>query len=209
MHSSNTITIATLVFTLLTVGALPDALAQELSATDNGVRKDVSIMIETDPVTFALGGFAAHIRRPLATYPAVVVGAGVYGMKFPKLMVEMHRDNSGKGWEQELDAGYGAFLDYYVNGEQPRGFFVGSQLALQRFEVSIDRSAEVAQFSSVMGMARAGYLWRPFERSGFYIMPWGGVGANLALGAPDSVAGDEFLPQRFAGFGTVHVGFQL
>src|SRR5438874_11795861 len=60
-----------------------------------------SVMIETDPATFALNGFAAHLRV-VPRRAHVAVGVGVYALDFPSLLVDINGSNRGEDWSVRL-----------------------------------------------------------------------------------------------------------
>lgn len=162
------------------------------------------VLVETDPVTFVMGGYAAHVRIPVPD-TGFVVGAGLYGMQLPSFVAELHPDNAGEGYHLEIDKSYAAFVDYHFDGK-PEGFFVGVQTALQRHRVTQGGDPAATEIGVALVMPRIGYLLRPFEGSGFYLLPWAGAGPALEVYRTNSVAENyESLP--VLAFGTLHVGW--
>jgi hypothetical protein len=187
------------------LGSLIVALAVGAGAWPAAARP--AIMVETDPSTFALGGFAAHVRaQPEASHLAF--GAGAYALDFPGLLVDLDGANRGQGWDVRLRLGVGLFGDYYLE-PAPRAWFVGVQLAVHDYRYRND-GAPGLEARAVNGvvMPRVGYLWRPFA-AGFYVMPWLGVGATAQLSGSRRVGAKEYDLFPVIPFATLHVGWQF
>lgn len=167
-----------------------------------------TVLVETDPATFALEGFASHVRVSPAFAPAWTLGAGIYGLKMPSLLVDMNEANRGEGWTQTLRTGYGLFADYHLSGA-PNGAFLGLQLAIQRHEVTRAGAQGRADHLAGLAMARVGYLWSPWDDLGLYVMPWLGVGTTRKLAGDTLVDGERFDVAPLVTFATVHLGWRL
>ncbi len=179
-----------------------------LRATGSEEASNVAIMVEVDPMPFALSGHAVHVRVPLPSVPGLVLSAGTYSMEFPALLTNINSKNRDKGWNADIDKAYAAFADYHFSGK-PEGIFVGTQVAYQNFEVGNDQSEEQRDFGVMIAMARVGTLYRPFD-SGFYLLPWAGVYANIRTDDNDlQIDGETFDVAPVNGFATLHVGWQF
>ncbi len=188
--------------TLLFIAALTPTLA---AAQD----EKTVVMVETDPMTFALDGFATHIRFSFPGARQWTFGAGLYGMEFPSLLVDLNADNKDEGWNQRLKLGYGLFVDHYFN-DGPQGFFVGAQVAIQRYEISQQAQGQArSQYANLLIMPRAGYLWKPFEDNGFYLMPWLGLGGTAKIAGDAKVGTEQFEIAPVLAFATLHAGWQF
>lgn len=164
------------------------------------------LLLETDPATFAFAGYAAHVRAPLAD-SGLVAGFGTYGLKLPDFVAELDSRNQGRDFHVEIDKSYGLFLDYHFVGK-PEGLFVGIQAALQRHRVTVGGDSAATEVGVLLAMPRVGYLYHPFRDSGFYLLPWVGVGPTLEAYRTNEVASDyPSLP--VLAFGTLHVGLSL
>lgn len=162
------------------------------------------VLVETDPVTFAMSGYSAHVRFPLEN-SGLVLGAGLYGMRLPDFVAELHPDNEGQRFHAEIDKSYAGFLDYHFTG-RPEGLFAGVQVALQRHRITQGDSPAANEVGVALLMPRLGYLYRPFSESGFYVLPWVGAGAAVEVYRTNTVAADyESLP--VLAFGSLHVGY--
>lgn len=192
---------------VVAIACLPaPTLAQESTPS---ATHPVTIMVETDPVTFGLDGFSLHTRLAHRDAPGWVFGLGFYGLKYPDFFVDLHPDNRNEGWSARIRHAYALFVDYHFSGE-PDGLFVGLQVAGQRLEVSNDnvRAKAPAESLNLLAMARLGFLWRPFDEAGFYLLPWVGAGGTFSVG--DTRVGDlEYEVFPVAAFGTIHMGWQF
>ncbi len=166
-----------------------------------------TIMVETDPSTFVLGGFAAHARVQ-ADKKHTAFGVGAYALDFPKPIVEVDGRNRGDGWKVRLNLGVAAFVDYYV-APAPRGLFFGVQLAGQQFRYRNENSPGEQAFGvNALLMPRVGYLFRPFD-AGFYLLGWAGLGATAPVAGSRGVGGREYKVFPLIPFAAVHVGWQF
>lgn len=202
-----------LLVTVLTLTPAVSVHAQAQLGEDRAPDTDrrdggTELLLETDPVTFALGGFAAHLRVAPGLTRGWVFGAGVYRMELPEPMIELDPQNRGEGWQSELRLGTGVFVDRYLSGNG--GAFVGGQLAVQQYRLGRRGVTGQGDYTAGLAMARLGYLWQPARELGFYVMPWVGAGAVATLGGDSRRLGDEryrVLPA--IAFGTLHVGWRL
>ena len=193
---------------LLTLLGFDSATAHAEDAAPESRPSVVSAMVEIDPMPFALSGHAVHIRLPIPSVPGLVVSAGTYGMEFPGIFTDINSKNRDEGWHPEIDRAYAAFADYHFSGK-PEGLFVGMQLAYQDFELERDESDERRDYGVILVMARVGTLWKPFD-SGFFLLPWAGLFANIRADDSNLQIGDEtFDVAPISGFATLHVGWQL
>lgn len=156
------------------------------------------VYVETDPSTFVLAGWSAHLRVGPASTPHWTFGLGGYALDLPSLIVEM--GNPDGGWDARIRVGYGVFVDRYFRDDR-RGAFAGMQLALQHLRA--ERPGEEVRFIDALAMPRVGYTWFPFE-SGFYLLGWVGVGVTAPI-AGDTRDYDVF---PVIGFGAVHLGWR-
>jgi hypothetical protein len=178
------------------------------SASSESQEPALTLMVETDPATFAFSGYAAHVRVATAYLPGLVLGVGFYGMSVPSIMAEIHPSNRDKGWDVELKNGYGLFADYHFSGK-PSGLFVGLQLAVQRWLLRRDRYENAEEYGTLLAMARVGTLWQPFKTAGFYIMPWVGVGATGKIFGKNSIGDRAYKVFPVTAFGALHVGWKF
>ena len=172
------------------------------------IEPDTTVMLEIDPLPFALRGHAAHVRVATEKLPGWVFSAGIYGLEIPGFLTDINSKNRDEGWKPEIRNAYALFADYHFSG-RPQGLFVGLQLAYQDFGLTRESTAESREFGVLMAMARVGTLWKPFDSS-FYILPWAGVAANLPVNDGNLTLGDDtYDVAPVGGFVTLHLGWQL
>lgn len=163
-----------------------------------------TVMVETDPSTFALGGFAAHARvAPRQSH--WIGGLGAYALDLPQVLVGLDAANRDQGWHVRLQLGAAAFVDYAFAGEA-RGWFVGVEAALQRYRYTRDAMPGAATALDAVVMPRAGYRWQPWT-SGFYVLPWLGVGYQGQLTGARTVADRTYRLGHVVPYAAVHVGW--
>jgi len=183
----------------------PFALALAVLFAVPALAETPTFMVETDPSTFALGGFAAHLRLQPKDFP-VALGVGVYALDLPAFLVDLNPAN--RGWKSRIELGAAAFGDYYFSG-QPRGLFAGVELAAMEYRYT-DAQGGAARATNLLVMPRVGYLWRPFEKLGLYLLPWAGLGlTGQVLGSAAVDADSQYAVSPLVPFGALHVGWQL
>jgi hypothetical protein len=162
--------------------------------------------LETDPSTFAFGGYAAHLRWQPSADSHWQFGAGAYAMDFPDLFVDINPDNADEGWDVRLDSGIGLFGEYYLK-PGGKGWLLGAQLAIQRYSVeNSELSANETAFSNLLLMPYAGYRWYPTD-SGLYLQPWAGLGVTGKISGSNDLGGDTYDVSPIIPFMTLHVGY--
>jgi hypothetical protein len=179
--------------------AVVPAHAEE--ATPIAERARPSVLVETDPATFAFSGYAAHVR--FSPHGGLTFGAGVYAMNMPKPIAELGSGN--EGFRLSLRNGIGLFVDHHF-ARRPHGWFVGLQLALQRWRVGRDETDTTTDYTTALAMVRFGTLLHPFD-NGFYVLPWIGVGASPRISGSTTVDDRRYSPLPVLAFGAVHVGW--
>jgi hypothetical protein len=176
------------------------------------------ILVETDPIPYALGGVNLHLGVSPSSWKRLEMGLSViYGLDIPRFVVEMNAANEGKGFDAEINQGAGIWTNYRLS-EGLEGWFVGLQLFTQELAVTRPgRTDEINRTNLGMVSARLGYRWIPGIRDrGFYIAPWAGGGYQFIIPAtfePGSVTpettvgGEEYRLSRWMPFVTVHIGW--
>lgn len=167
------------------------------------------IFVETDPATFALRGFSAHLRVAPASRPRWVVGVGAYALDLPPPMVELAPSNRDEGWDVRFEIGYGLFVDRFLRapGEGP---FAGFQVAMQHLRIRNERlAAEDARAANLLVMPRVGYLWRPFDGAGLYFNGWLGVGVTGVVAGDTMVGAERYRVLPVIPYAAVHVGWSF
>lgn len=126
-------------------------------------------------------------------------------MDFPDMLVDLNAKNKGQDWNVRLSQGLGLFGEYYFS-EPNRKWFVGTQVGIQKYTIDKASVEGDSDFTNVLFMGYAGYVWRVFNDR-FYIKPWAGVGYTSKISG-DHLLGDaayDIAPITL--FATLHVGY--
>lgn len=161
-----------------------------------------AVMVEVDPSTFVLGGFSAHVRFEPRPAQRWLVGAGLYALDLPSLVVDLNPANRDEAWDVRFRLGYGVFVDRLL-GHGRGGPSVGIQVALQHMGAG-QPNAEQARFVNALVMPRVGYTVHPFDGR-FYVFGWLGVGATGTVAG--RTGGYDVFPA--VAFAAVHAGMRF
>lgn len=195
----------TITFLLLTTICLTTTkiAAQAL----NEVSK-TTFSIETDPATFMLKGYAFHIRIQPKNSQHFIIGAGMYALNLPKLMVNMNSDNKDKGWNVRIQNAISIFGEYYFK-ESNRKWFVGLQSGVQNFKNTNDNTAtKECKYSNLLIMPSLGYNWHPLKNN-LYVKPWMGIGYSTKISGQTSIDNLKYTISPLVPFLTIHLGYTL
>lgn len=176
-------------------------------ATGDPPKAGTVLAIETDPSTFAFGGFAAHVRvSPARSH--VALGVGAYAMDFPKVLVDSLPGNRGEDFGVRLRLGVGLFGDWFPR-EDLQGWFVGAQLAVQRYRYTNEAAPDATgSATNLLLMPRVGYLYQPFD-AGFYLQPWVGLGLTTRVAGEARVGSHEYALFPLVPYAALHVGWRF
>lgn len=193
----------TVVFVLLFqawVGSV--AYAQENPSTSK-----LGISLEIDPATFVFKGYSAHVRIKPPTSKHVLIGAGVYALDMPSMLVDLNPENKAKDWNVRLKLGYGVFGEYHFR-EVNKRLFVGSQLSFQTYQIEKENEPNKSEFTNILFMPYAGYTIQPFNFP-LYAKFWGGVGYTNKISGSNELNGKTYDIAPITMFATVHVGYTI
>lgn len=175
-------------------------LAQTGTTTDS----KTTFSIETDPSTFAFGGFAAHIRIKPATSEHLVLGLGTYAMDMPDFFIG--KSNSSDGWNVRINSALSLFGEYYFK-EANSKWFAGLQLGVQNYKNTNDNVAgQQTKYSNLLVMPSIGYTWRPFSFP-LYIKPWLGIGYTTKVTGSTKLGAYDYAISPVVPFPTIHIGY--
>ena len=176
-------------------------------ATPSTASAATSLLVETDPQPFLFKGFAAHVRA-VPQREHLVIGAGVYALDFPALLIDLDPENRSAGWHARLRLGGAVFGDYSFKRDA-EGWFVGAELALQDFRYTNDNEpGRAATALNFVVLPRAGYAWRPFD-AGFYLMPWFGLGYTAQIAGERRVGARRYDLSPFVPYAALHLGWKF
>lgn len=168
--------------------------------------KKASISIETDPSTFAFGGYAFHFRFKPESSPRLVLGAGTYALDLPDIMVNMNPYNKNKGWNARINSAYSLFGEYYFK-EANSQWFIGLQTGIQNYKNSNTLTEnKISKYCNFLLMPSLGYNWQPFSYP-FYLKPWAGLGYTSKISGDNSIDELTYKIAPLIPFVTLHVGY--
>lgn len=171
--------------------------------------KKTTISIETDPSTFIFKGYAVHFRIQPKNTRHLVLGAGLYALDLPDIMVNLNADNKDKGWNVRINSAYALFSEYYFKDANSK-WFIGLQTGIQNYKNTNETiMGKEAKYSNLLIMPSLGYNWRPFKNKSFYIKPWSGAGYTTKLNGENNINSLTYTISRVVPFVTLHVGYTL
>ena len=178
-----------------------------LQAQDNASTGKTSISIETDPSTFAFNGYALHVRiNPKNS--KFQLGAGLYALDFPSLLVDINKENKDKGWQVRINSAYSLFGEYYL-GEANHKWFIGLQAGIQNFKnTNSNMEGLQSRYSNLILMPSVGYSWHPFKFP-IYFKPWLGMGYTTKVASNNSIGTYKYNISPLVPFATLHVGYTI
>ena len=164
------------------------------------------VSIELDPAPFILGGYSFSLKYSPEKLKHLAFMASVYSSKFPNKM--MSKSNYEKGFRNmKINTSYALFVDYFIKPDKS-GFHVGPSVFFYSKSVAANFSAATANFKTIYPNIRAGYVYRPFKKIGFYINPWLNFGKEFVSGNNNSVGGKEFSTNT-SYVAAIHFGYQV
>ena len=181
-------------------------MSTSVSAQENETTTKTKFSIEIDPATFAFKGYGVHLRIQPKNSKHLLVGAGIYAMDFPDLIVDFNPENKNKGWDVRLSQGVGLFGEYHFS-EVNKKWFVGTQLALQEYEIKNANEIDLGKFNTFLGLGYGGYTIQPFKNNGFYIKTWAGVGYTTQTGGENKLGNSVYDVSPILLFAAVHLGY--
>jgi len=181
-------------------------MSTSVSAQENETTNKTKFSIEIDPATFAFKGYGVHLRIQPKNSKHLLVGAGIYAMDFPDMIVDFNPENKNKGWDVRLSQGVGLFGEYHFS-EVNKKWFVGTQLALQEYEIENVNEVGSEKFNTFLGLAYGGYTIQPFKNNGFYIKTWMGVGYTTKTGGENKLGNSEYEVSPILLFAAEHLGY--
>lgn len=165
-----------------------------------------ALLLETDPLPFALRGYSLHVSGAPDSSAHWTVGADLYGMRMPGFLANLGQEESG--WDLRMRGAVGVTVEY-VAATEPKGWFVAVHAAWSRFRLTLEESPGIeATYDALLIAPFVGYRWYPWD-AGFYLAPRLGLGiATRVAGAP-RVGAVEYSPSRFTPLPAVHLGYSI
>lgn len=178
----------------------------ELNAQNAETKGKTTFSVETDPSTFAFGGYAFHFRIKPASSKHLLLGAGTYAMNYPDFLIGLNTKNKDKGWDVRIKSAYAAFGEYYFK-EANSKWFVGMQAGIQNYKISNSATTDThSTYSNLLIMPSLGYNWQPFSFP-LYLKPWMGFGYTTKIKGSNNINDLEYNIAPLVPFVTLHLGY--
>lgn len=162
--------------------------------------------LEVDPATYVFGGYSAHLKYHFAE--KWELGLGTYAMTFPNLMNGLAISPTRSTTNLRITSAYALFIDRYLV-ESNQGLVVGMQFASQHFRLTDSTySPQSSTYNTTLVMPRIGYKYQ-FGTSGFYVLPWMGVGYLAPSNSSATIGTQAFKIKNLLPFATIHIGYSF
>lgn len=192
-----TITIALMLLAAINAGAQTDSTA--------GVLKN-EIAVEFDPAPFILGGYSVSVKYSPARWNHISMMGSVYSSHFPDRMMSKPNFNAGFR-DLRIETSFAFFADYFLRDDR-NGFHFGPSVFVYSKSVGHELTSERTAFRSIYPNVRAGYVYTPFKKLGFYINPWINAGREMKITGSDILEGHTFAAPKCSYIMAVHVGYR-
>jgi len=167
--------------------------------------KKTKFSIEIDPATFVFSGYGFHLRVQPKNSDHYLFGVGAYAMDFPELLVDLNPENADEGWKVRLNQGIGVFGEYHFT-EVHKEWFVGTQIAIQEYEIEKDFNDGKEKFNNSLFMGYGGYTWNPFDFP-MYVKTWAGLAYTPKYSGTNKIGNSEYDVSPILLFAAVHLGY--
>lgn len=166
------------------------------------------LYIETDPSTFAFGGYALHFRLQPKNSQHLLLGAGTYGLNMPKFLVDLNAENRNKGWDSRIQTAYAFFAEYYLKAAGEK-WFLGLQTGFQNYELENENlPGKQSHYRNLLIMPSVGYTWYPFKIP-LYFKPWMGLGYTQKISGEANIENLDYKIAPLTSFMTLHLGYKF
>jgi hypothetical protein len=178
----------------------------EAQDTNRNSEHKTTFSIETDPSTFAFGGYAFHFRIKPKNSQHLLLGAGTYGMEMPAFLINMNAENKDKGWNVRIKSAYALFGEYYLKGANHK-WFVGLQVGMQNYDNTNDNvPGQASNYRNLLIMPSMGYTWQLFSFP-LYFKPWLGLGYTSKISGDNTMDDITYNISPLVPFISLHVGY--
>jgi hypothetical protein len=196
-----------LIGTALLVTTRPAFADDALHAEDQA--RPWRLSLDTDPSTFALGGFSGWVMAKPAATSHVRVGIGGFGLDFPSFLVP-HLNRTGEdGWDLSVRAGMGFFG--YMFGDR-KGLYLGAYAGyLESRHTRMDTPGEADKHNLTV-LPCVGYQWFPFDKGalhGAYLQPWAGATIWIPVGGTTTLGTHTFKDPYLIPIAAFHLGYEF
>lgn len=191
------LTIALLLLCSVQAGAQTDSTA--------GLHKH-ELAAEFDPAPFILGGYSVSLKYSPARHNHLTLMGSVYSSPFPDRMISKPNYNAGFR-DLRIETSFAFFADYFLRDDR-NGFHFGPSVFVYSKSVGHELGTGRTAFRSIYPNVRAGYVYTPFKKLGFYINPWVNAGREMKIAGSDELEGHAFTAPKCSYIMAVHVGYR-
>lgn len=165
------------------------------------------LSIELDPAPFLLRGYSFSLKYSPAKLNNITITGSIYRSDFPDKM--MKKSNFEKGFRDlKINTSYALFNDYFFR-EDRTGFHFGPSVFYYSKSVRLNSGSEFSSFKSIYPNVRAGYVYKPFKNSGFYLNPWLNLGKEIITSGQNKIGEHEFSNDKLSYIVAIHFGYQV
>ncbi len=184
--------------------ALASAAEQETFAPPSPKPADEwKVSLETDPLPFAMNGYAAAVGVKPGGVPRLKLTAEGLSAQFPSFI----SDASGnKGWSARVTGGMLVGQVYW--SEDKRGAYAGLVGSVFDWSLSAPNAAGTTHATYLELTPHVGYQWFP-TKTGVFLSPWAGVAVPIKLGGTTTVGDQTFAQTPVIPFGAINLGYEI
>ena len=176
-----------------------------VDCADRDAHAENRVGLESDVIGWATGGYnlSAWFGTERIRVRAVKALFSPPSFTLPDGFNKLEND----AWEFFLDVAWAPSKNRFEG--------IWSSIGLELYDRTIyhEDSGTNARFSALDLALRAGYIWHPFKRAGFYLNPW--IGLNAHLSGPDRVVvgpmvgGATYQVPALAPLASLKLGYQF
>jgi hypothetical protein len=203
----------TALVTVLVVVAATPALADEPPRAEPTAKPSApwKLSIDSDPSTFALGGYSLWAMAKPARTHHLRVGVGAFAIDFPSFLVPYLNRSGETGWSLDVRAVMG-FAGYFFGDR--KGLYLGAYSGYLQSRHRRDDMPGVASRDNLTVLPTIGYQWFPFATAtsalrGAYLQPWAGATFWIPVGGTTTLGTHTFKDPYVVPIAAVHLGYEF
>lgn len=131
--------------------------------------------VSADLSPFYFNGYSAKVSYLPKKHPKTELAVEVFSMKIPDVVINLNKENTGKGWLETIKLGTAIYFDKKI-GSKRNSFWMGGGLVLLNHEVQ--KLGIKNTFQQLEYLARINYKYYPFKTINFYLNPYFAIAAR-------------------------------
>lgn len=144
-----------IVMLVASINLSAEVFGSEKEADTTCCLENYKFYLGTDVSAWALGGYSF-------IYSSVGEGAKfmleAWSIDVPSAIIDLNKENKGKGWSREIERGYSAHIDTFYNGKE-NGWYSGIIFSVFDSKISLDSSSQSERLRSYEALLKFGYKW--------------------------------------------------